>query len=60
MLTAFYLYLCKSRPSRQSTDGVLLITRFYISLQEDGWATGVILMTGVKGIFPENFTKKLE
>ena len=31
-----------------------------LSVQEEGWLFGRIESTGVKGVFPENFTKRLE
>jgi len=31
---------------------------FLVFSQEEGWLTGMVLTSGVKGIFPANFTKK--
>ena len=32
---------------------------FFLTLQEEGWLTGVVLSSGVKGVFPANFTRPL-
>lgn len=40
------------------TDIIILLTLCCI-LQDPGWLMGVRKLNGMKGVFPENFTKKV-
>lgn len=38
---------------------LVTLTPFMFCLQDDGWLMGILELSGIKGVFPANFTKKM-